>query len=172
MTTAMRSIKRIAALLLGLAASITALVVLFLAGTDEATFSSKYPQYRVGLWSKIGVSATVAIAVVLCASIAYLLLRYAIVESAFQAGKKSAAVPFFASAAVASAAVVILGVLSQAVLLGVAAIKLRRVSTDSVGVRWSPLMWQATRDTPAFLAAALAVFVLTFFWQYRRSTRL
>jgi len=114
----------------------------------------------------------VAIGVVLCISISHLLLRHAIVGSSSRADTKSAAVPFFASAAVASVAVVILAVLSQATLLGGAAITLRRVvPTNDLSVRWSPRIWPARRDAPTFLAAALAVFVLTFFWQYRRSTR-
>jgi hypothetical protein len=170
MTTATQRITRIAASLLGLAAAIAALMPV-LALIDEAKFSATYPQYHVGLWSKVGIGATVAIAVALCVSISYLILRHAIVGSSSQAGTKSAAVPFFASAAVASAAVVMLAALSQAVLLGVAAIRLSRVSTNDVSVHWSPQMWQTMRDAPASLAAALAVFVLTFFWQYRRSTR-
>jgi hypothetical protein len=166
----MQSISRIAASLVGLVAAIAALMPV-LALIDEAKFSAKYPQYHVGLLSKVGVGATAAIAITLCVSISYLLLRHAIVGSTSQAGTKSAAIPFFASAAVASGAVVVLAALSQAVLLGFAAIRLRGVSTNVVSVHWSPQMWQAVRDAPTSLAAALAVFVLAFCWQYRRSTR-
>jgi hypothetical protein len=166
----MQSMIRIAAFLLGLVTAIAALMPVWVV-TDDAKFSAKYPRYHVGLWNKVGVGATVAIAIVLCVSISYLLLRHAIVGSSSQAGTKSAAVPFFASAAVASAAVVVLATVSQVVLLGVAAIRLRRVSSNDVGVHWSPQMWQTMRDAPVSLAAAFALFVLAFSWHYRRSTR-
>ena len=171
MTTAMHRITRITASLLGLVAAIAALMPV-VALINEAKFSRRYAQYHVGRWSKVGVGTTVAIAIILCVSISYLLLRYAIVESSLPVRTSSAVVPFFTSAAVASAAVVLLADLSQVALLWVAAIRLRRAdSANDLSVRWSPQMWQAVRDTPASLAVALAVFALVFFWQYRRSTR-
>jgi hypothetical protein len=170
MTTAMQSVTRVAASLLGLVAAIAALMPVLVL-IDEAKFSAKYPQYHLGLWSEVGVGATVAIAVVLCVSISYLLLRHAIVGSSSQTGTKSAAVRFFTSAAVASAAVVVLAAVSQVVLLWSGTIRLRRISANDMSIHWSPQMWQAMRDAPVSLAAAFAVFVLAFSWQYRRSTR-
>jgi hypothetical protein len=170
MTTAMHSMTRITAALLGLLAAIAA-VMPVLALIDDAKFYAQYPQYHVGLWSKVGVGTTVAIAIVFCVSIAYLLLRHAIVGSRSQAITKSAAVPIFASAAVASAAVVVVAALSQVVFLWFTVMRVRRVSGNDISVHWSPQTWQTMRDAPATLVAALAVFVLAFFWQYRRSTR-
>jgi hypothetical protein len=157
--------------LLGLGATAAALMPV-LAVIDEAKFSARYSQYHVGLWSKIGVGGTMAIAVVLCVSVSFLLLRYAIVGSSSQVGRGHTVVPFFASAAVASATVVVLAALSQVVYLWIAAIRLRgSASANYVGVHWSPQMWQAVRDAPVSVATALSVFALVFFWQYRRFTR-
>ena len=168
--TAMHSVTRMTASLLGLGAAVAALMPV-LAVIDEAKFSARYSQYHVGLWSKIGVGGTMAIAVVLCVSVSFLLLRYAIVGSSSQVGRRNTVVPFFASAAVASAAVVVLAALSQFVFLWVAAIRLRgTASANYVGVQWSPQMWQAVRDAPVSVATAFSVFALVFFRQYRRST--
>lgn len=164
--TTTQNIKRVIALPLGLLSAIGAMMPV-LTLIDDAEFSSKYPEFHSGFWSKVGVGATTAVSIILCVSISYLFLRYAIRGSSSLTGARSPVFPFFAGAALASTAVLILATLSQVVLLCVAVIRLHSYGA----VHWTPQMWWAMRDTPASFAAALVLFALVFSWQYRRSIR-
>lgn len=108
-----------------------------------------------------------------CVVSAYLFLQYAVAGSFRTETKsplKAAADRLFKSLAVGSAAVVILGIVSPFVLLGIGAIRFRN-QPEGTGVDWAVRMWNHTADSPASWTVELAVFLLAFYWEYRRASR-
>ena len=115
------------------------------------------------------------VAIALCIAVAYLLVQYAITGSSQAiSSTKIAADRFFRSLAVGTGAVVVLASISQLIFLAVAAMRFRQLPAgvrDATSVRWTPDMWQLTRDSPAFVALAVVILVLGFCWEYRRTAR-
>ena len=152
-----RVMLRVGAALAGVAAATASLLIPTSYLTDKARFSAVYLQAPHFHFSdSVGVYATLFVAMSFCVANAYLLLQYAVagLRSEGNSRLNVATHRFFKGLAVGSAAVIILAVTSQYVLLGIATVCLRK-SPEGMTVHWSPQMWVATRDSLAFLTLEL-----------------
>lgn len=165
----LRLIFRVGAALAGVVAVAIPMLTLISFFMHPTLFARGH-HYRPGFADSVWVYLTMLVQIGLCVVSAYLFLQYAVAggfRTEVRWPFKAAVDRLFKSLAVGSAAVVILGIVSPFVLLGIGAIRFRN-QPEGTGVDWAVRMWNHTADSPASWTVELAVFLLAFYWEYRR----
>ena len=169
----MRLLIRIVGALVGVGAAVVALLIPVQALIEFVSNRREYLAYPPSFWTLVGVWFFAFVAFAMFAWASYCCFRF-IAAYPREVASRYGADRVFKSIGVASGSALLAAVLSQIVLLAVAAIRIRHWPEsvrDSVQIRWSPSDWAIVRDSPYFLVPVLALFSAAFYWQYRKTER-
>ncbi len=168
----MQRLVRAGASVLALGAVGLAIFIPIYLAVQQARTRAQYPNYPLRLSSLVGTWLVAVVLSVFLVSLAYFSIRLSFLDS--RKGSSYWLDRLFGGLGVASTAVIFAAVLSQVALLILAAISIRHFSSNlrnAVTVRWTPAVWEAVRDSPYFLILALLLFVVGFYWQYRKDAQ-
>lgn len=159
---------RVGSAFLGFAAGLLAVTVPIFAILEN------WSHVRFPFWQLVGIWFFVLVISGFFASLSYACFRYGMSNRNTAAKTTKGADRLFRSIGAASITALLAGVVSQVILLVVAAIRVRRwpnAVRQSVQIGWGPADWQYVRDSPYFLLLVFVLAAAAFHWEYRRASR-